>query len=257
MQGVAGYLHRSHAYNSLDPSEKGAISYFLGLASAKLLAERYLSVPWLMHLDVYKCKLNPTFSGGRSKPDLVGSNKKGEWVVIEAKGRSGGLEDGLIARAKAQTRRLRTIGGDYPIIRIALASFFEKGVLTVRWDDPDNYDQQAADIDLSIVGLQINYYQPFLDLFDNQQENTRTGFLGQEPFRFLEIEDADITVGMSVSVIEELESLQHTNRVLRIPDFTNVSLHPNTKIGLDGIFVELGNSWSEENMRLQPHLRTI
>src|SRR5687767_4042942 len=48
-----GELARSKAYEGLDPSEKGAISYFMGLTLAKLLSEKLLDVPWLMHLDVY------------------------------------------------------------------------------------------------------------------------------------------------------------------------------------------------------------
>ena len=48
------HLLRSDAYVALDPSEKSAVSYFLGLTSAKLMSERYLEVPWLMHLDVYQ-----------------------------------------------------------------------------------------------------------------------------------------------------------------------------------------------------------
>ena len=65
----SGDLERSAAYRGLDPSEKGAISYFMGLTVAKLFADRLLNVPWLMHLDVYRKKLSPIH--GAAKPDLV------------------------------------------------------------------------------------------------------------------------------------------------------------------------------------------
>jgi hypothetical protein len=76
-------------YDGLDPSEKSAVSYFVGLTVAKLLAHRLLDVPWLMHLDVYRRDLQPVLHGG-GKPDLVGQNGAGQWVAIESKGRTHG-----------------------------------------------------------------------------------------------------------------------------------------------------------------------
>src|SRR5580704_6560954 len=50
-QTATGDLGRSDAYDGLDPSEKSAISYFLGLTLSKLFAEQCLKVLWLLHLD--------------------------------------------------------------------------------------------------------------------------------------------------------------------------------------------------------------
>ena len=44
-------LRRTMAARTLDPSEKGAVNYFLGLAVAKLFADRCLNAPWMLHLD--------------------------------------------------------------------------------------------------------------------------------------------------------------------------------------------------------------
>ncbi len=77
VQNSNARLRRSFAYDALDPSEKGAISYFLGLTIAKLFAERYLHVPWLSHLDVYWSTLKPLMYGNTgSRPDLVGQNAR-------------------------------------------------------------------------------------------------------------------------------------------------------------------------------------
>src|SRR5260370_3423310 len=78
---VQGTLRRSSAYNGLDPSEKGAISYFLGLTMAKLLAGQLLEVPWLMHLDVYRQQLAPVLAVN-SRPDLVGLTTAREWAAL-------------------------------------------------------------------------------------------------------------------------------------------------------------------------------
>jgi len=44
-EATSGQLVSTAAYRTLDPSEKGAVSYFLGLTVAELLAGRRLRVP--------------------------------------------------------------------------------------------------------------------------------------------------------------------------------------------------------------------
>ena len=105
------HLARSDAYDGLDPSEKGAVSYFLGLSASKLFAGRCLNVPWLLHLDVYRTQLSAVLKKGRSKPDLVGQDCSGNWIVIESKGRTNGFDDKALDKAKKQSRKVRTISG--------------------------------------------------------------------------------------------------------------------------------------------------
>jgi hypothetical protein len=81
-------IGRSNPFLELDPSEKGAVSYFLGLTVAKLIAERLFGVAWLLHFDVYRQYLDPTLGPFGDKPDLIGVDPTGHWVVIEAKGRT-------------------------------------------------------------------------------------------------------------------------------------------------------------------------
>ena len=69
-------LRRTAAVRTLDPSEKGAISYFLGLTICKLFAHKLLGVPWMLHLDVFRPQLNVVLSG-RSRPDLIGRTHAG------------------------------------------------------------------------------------------------------------------------------------------------------------------------------------
>ena len=44
-----GRLSQSTAFIGLDPSEKGAVTYFLGLVFTKLIADKLFGVPWLLH----------------------------------------------------------------------------------------------------------------------------------------------------------------------------------------------------------------
>lgn len=66
---------RTTAARTLDPTEKGAINYFLGLAVCKLFSARLLGAPWMIHLDVFRPLLNPVLTG-RSRPDLVGQEAR-------------------------------------------------------------------------------------------------------------------------------------------------------------------------------------
>jgi len=56
-------LRRTTAARTLDPSEKGAVNYFLGLAVAKLFADKCLDAPWMLHLDVFRPQLNVQLAG--------------------------------------------------------------------------------------------------------------------------------------------------------------------------------------------------
>ena len=44
------WFTRTPAFKALDPTEKGAVSYFLGMVLCKLFAHKVLNTPWLLHL---------------------------------------------------------------------------------------------------------------------------------------------------------------------------------------------------------------
>ena len=79
-------LHRTKAFRTLDPTEKGAVSYFIGMTVSKLFASQLLNTPWLLHLDVFRDSLDPVVLGGRSRPDLVGQDHQGAWACIRKQG---------------------------------------------------------------------------------------------------------------------------------------------------------------------------
>jgi hypothetical protein len=124
----AGRIRRSEAYDGLDPSEKSAISYFLGLTVAKAFAELRLAVPWLMHLDVYRQELQPVLSGA-SRPDLVGRAVTGEWVAVESKGRTNAFDVRALQLAKGQVAQLVAVGGQPTALQIA----WSPTSMTMRW----------------------------------------------------------------------------------------------------------------------------
>ena len=139
-------LKKSPAFNNLDRSEKGAVSFFLGLCMAKIFAERLLGVPWLLHLDVYRVKLKPTFVT-TDRPDFVGMDETGHWVVIEAKGRTGCVDSNLLNKARNQTQALSTIAGQRPVLRAAMVTHFVKDLLQIQIHTVEDADDAMPIID--------------------------------------------------------------------------------------------------------------
>ena len=69
-------------------------------------------------------------------------------------------------RAKKQTRKIRTIGGNYPSFRIGCVTYFKNNGLEFEWIDPDEYDEDANDITIEeSIYLEL-FYKPFLKLFE-------------------------------------------------------------------------------------------
>lgn len=90
-------LVKSSAYEYLDPSEKSAVSYFLGLTFTKLLSAKLLNIPWLLHIDVYRDQFSRNgqafgFGSSRSRPDLIGLNNRRSWAIMESKGRTNTMD---------------------------------------------------------------------------------------------------------------------------------------------------------------------
>lgn len=130
-------FQRTTAFKALDPTEKGAVSYFLGMAVCKLFASRLLNTPWLLHLDVFGSQLSAATKSGRSRPDLIGQYTSGAWHAFETKGRSGmpSAEDKL--KAKTQAERLVSVNGTACTLQIGSFTFFRKDALEFYWRDPE------------------------------------------------------------------------------------------------------------------------
>ena len=97
-----GYWHKSDAYSRLDPSEKSAVSYFLGMTQAKITCELLLGVPHLLHVDAALALIGRQTRA--SRPDLIGFDPTtaAYTIAVEAKGRSNGWDEEAISKAKTQ-----------------------------------------------------------------------------------------------------------------------------------------------------------
>lgn len=165
-QDDSGNLKRTDAFVALDPSEKGAVSYFLGMTFCKLFASRLLKTPWLLHLDVFRNRLNPTLLG-RSRPDFVAFKKFRQRYAFESKGRSYPPSANDIEKAKGQAQRVVAVNNIPCSLHIGTFAYFKSGILHFHWCDPE----PQGDL-LELVPPEHkwrHYYEPTLALASNAQ----------------------------------------------------------------------------------------
>jgi hypothetical protein len=175
-QRPAGHrLRRTEAAKTLDPSEKGAVSYFLGMATCKLFSARLLNAPWLLHLDVFRPDLDIHLTG-RSRPDLVGQTNGGKWVAFESKGRLSMPNNEAKNKAKTQAQRVVSIDGKSPSYYIGGIAFFRNDVLRFFWRDPEPTNR-LRNIKCAVEDADWRYcYEPVFDLVQSRERPDQNSF---------------------------------------------------------------------------------
>lgn len=246
-----GCIRKTVAYEWLDPSEKSAVSYFLGLTFAKLMATRRLSVHWAMHLDVYAQHLQATLTASdrRRRPDLVGRDTSGRWCVFEAKGSTNRVPPRTIQDAKEQTRAVRTIRGVEPHLRVASITHFVNQTLCVHLEDPDGAKQESFDLDISEAQFMRDYYRPFTDIVDQNRGESLE--VDAHKVHVVRVPGCDLRVGLN----EEIRKMVTDRTELHLLPRETVSSFDasrNLLLASDGILVELGKIWSPKVMSLEP-----
>jgi hypothetical protein len=195
-------LSLTDAAKTLDPSEKGAVNYFLGMTLCKLFASRLLRAPWMMHLDVFRPQLNAVLRG-RSRPDLVGQTNSGDWVAIESKGRLGCPGVALKHGAKLQAQRVIQISGVRPSFHIGGITYFRGDTIHYFWRDPEptpGKGPKPIDFEMNEESWRY-YYQPVYELISSRQDHLQR--MTKDP-HFTPIEVADIHISIHPQVLRLL-----------------------------------------------------
>lgn len=233
----SGRLKRTDAFRALDPTEKGAVGYFLGMIVCKLFASRLLDTHWLLHLDVFRDQLDPVLLGGRSRPDLVGQNLEGEWHAFECKGRSTVPSEEDKWRAKQQAERLVSVNQERCSLHVGAISFFRQDMLEFYWRDPDPKDEEKPEsIQVSVQADDWRYYyKPALALAEAKEMDTQME----------DGADADIKIHHKLRdslLAEEWSGIRPQVRELAF-ELAEDEFRP------DGLKVLAGESWSQERER--------
>ena len=262
-------IAKTFAFEGLDPSEKTGISYFFGLTVAKIIAERLLNAPWPQHVDKFAGLITPPLSR-RERPDLIAQDRRGKWLVLEAKGRSNALDSKTISKAKKQVNALQAINGKAPRRRVVAGSYFANGNLRAILRDPREAKGRAV-LDISEEVFIRNYYEPLVSLLFSREQSPRSLFLTNDlSFRITRLGEIDVTVGIADQILTPYHANEGLHRAAlslaaRLPPNTEGPEsrtrqveaeieHPvsSFNIGQDAIFVALGPSWSDEQLALEP-----
>jgi len=235
---VKNKLYRSSIYNNQDTTEKAFTSYFVGMMTSKLIAEKLFDTPWLLHLESL-----PGFKNGLigiSRPDLIGLTiKRKEWIIIEAKGRTNTFSRAAQNVAKKQTRQLRHISGALPILRVANQSYFNDS-LHVRITDPDEYDDEAIDIDINVNSYLTHYYSNFIGMF----EDVNVKNINKMEYVYKYIDELDLTLGMNLTLYYDLVTDIENTNLMEFESYVESGIH----LYKDGLMIELGDKWDSNNM---------
>jgi hypothetical protein len=240
---TARRLHRTPAARSMDPTERGAINYFIGMTVAKLFAARLLTAEWMLHFDVFR-PATTRMLAGRSRPDFVGQMANGNWVIMEAKGRASEPASDAKSKAKGQARRIISINGSRPALQIGAIAFLRREALTFYWNDPEP-EPSAEGIAVEITASDWRYYfGPTLGLVASQPDALQR--MQSEPV-LAHVEDADIRVGIRPDILrlvvhEEWSAL--LERRLASDGAEDQTIDGHT-YGVDGIAVVAGESWRQ------------
>lgn len=235
--GRGGYrLRRTRAAKTLDPTEKGAVSYFLGMTFCKLFAAKLLNTPWLLHLDVFRPSLDP-FLRGRSRPDLVGKeHRTTRWHAFECKGRSSPPDLTAKTKAKEQAQRLVTVKGSACVLHVGAITHFSGDVLQFYWRDPVPEGNRAEDVPFSPHAWQY-YYAPIIGALRHADRSMLQTKIGAT----LELGGVDVGVGVHPAVADLLFDEQWESAQKAATEASSEIERDGYQP--DGLLVRAGESW--------------
>lgn len=248
----SGLIRKSSLYSALDPTEKSGVSYFMGMLAAKIVGIRLLNTPWLFHLSMVDALGGSFVLKSQSEPDLVGLRRNRDWVVAEAKGRTGHYSAPAMKAGKRQTRQLRRINGRYPALRVAIQASFEP---EFRWaiDDPEEFDENARDLQFNPDDLFDMYYSAAIPA--TEQAESRK--IGERRYFVREIPEVGVSLGLDQTVRERLEvrSMGRGYTDLEAQGPVEPLVEGEFTVFPDGLAISLDDRWSSSRMEMDSWLR--
>jgi len=254
LRATGSWLARSTLYDSADPTEKGATSYFLGMAVAKLACSRLLGTPFLFHFSMTGPMGLPIRVRSSLEPDLLGLLPDGRWIVVEAKGRTNGRDPVALTKAKRQTRAVRSVDGSGPAMRIAAQTYFDPKMRLVL-DDPESEDDDSVDVEVNLEATYRRYYS-FAYAATHGSNDIRK--LKGRSYVFRTIPEAGVQIGISQDVRSLLEqsSILPVELARRLVDTQSPAESDAASTYPDGLAIALNEKWDPELMTREPTDRT-
>lgn len=180
-------LRKSENYTRLDPTEKGAVSYFLGMTQAHLSAASVLGTPYSCHIDSLAKAFHLPL-GKVSRPDLVTSNGS-KTFVIEAKGRTHGFDRSVVESALRQLGKRPPVRSSAPLStswipkvrgHVASLAYFDDNGDWSAWleDPPPPQGLQVIDPPRANAAILAAHYEPIVSaIIEQRLESSSENFV--------------------------------------------------------------------------------
>lgn len=229
---------RTDLFKRMDPTEKGAVNYFLGLILSKLFSAKLLDAPWTIHLDVFRSWLAPGLLTGRSRPDMVAkSDVTGQWHAFECKGRASTPGEEEKRKAKAQARRLVSVGGSTCQLHVGCITFFRNDTIEFYWRDPEPDQDNGMELP-ETPAMWRAYYEPFYRAYRDAATDTE---VGQAADGIVRLDELDISLAIHPKIEKLLNEQNWAAARVAASDlreeFEKLGYHA------DGLRVMAGQSW--------------
>lgn len=168
-------FRRPAQWQRLDPSEKSALNFTLGGVIAKLVAERLLNTPLILHHDVYAQFLQTQLGRNDTRPDFAGwtTIPNSRWVAIEAKGRSRFPRASARTDAKTQAGALRRVRRQAVSCHVGCWCYESRGLVFAFYEDPPPNDEAGLILDMEPHQFGAAYYAPLRALLEVAELDTR------------------------------------------------------------------------------------
>jgi hypothetical protein len=138
-EGRGDRLVPSSLFVDLESTEKGGVSFRLGMAMAALVAEEFLDIHMLEHLNARNSIV--AAKGGKRRAALFGLDLRDRCHVIEAKARTHGYGKDLVDYAKSQAQNVTLVdtgkGQMSPATRSAAVTDLSEKPIHVLFADPE------------------------------------------------------------------------------------------------------------------------
>jgi hypothetical protein len=241
-------MHLHPIFENYLSDHKRMVSYNLGMAVAKVYAEKLLNIPNLLHVESLK-KVNAiTFvaqDGRNREPDLVGKTENGDWHVFEAKGTSQNYLGGALRNAKIQAQQVERIHGIAPTTLTACATSFSQDRIVTRLEDPPSQGKKEIEIDES--KFYDNYYAPFFALRESTNSSFTTKKIDNLEFSSVDLktENLNLTIGIDREVYELIQEKNYSRVNEYYSRTKNIEFDTQydnqISIGMDGFIVKYMN----------------
>lgn len=209
-QNIGEEIGISEAYNTLDPSEKGAINYFNGGVFTNLIAKRIFDTHWLQHLDVYKRnlynskKMKITKSADkRSRPDFIGRNIFNQYNVFESKARVS-YTNKVLNKAYQQAKNIKTINDQPPRLKLGCVLSHNNSTFKMRVKDPIKSNYNAYHLKLNEIEFFKNYYAFIFNFIE--QNSSHVVLINNIKFIMTKMDCHNFSIGLQKDLFNALKS---------------------------------------------------